>query len=140
MLFDGLDEINQTKRADVYKFVEDIVGQYPSIKVLLTARNSVKDCINCESADYEILPMRIESIKEFIVYWHRSVLRKDAIEQDQEIDKLQYNLKKKIVESPSLRALVKNPLLCAMICALNYVNNEQLPEGKMELYENVARC
>ncbi len=135
LLFDGLDEINQTKRADVYKFVEDIVGQYPSIKVLLTARNSVKDCINCESADYEILPMRIESIKEFIVYWHRSVLRKDAIEQDQEIDKLQYNLKKKIVESPSLRALVKNPLLCAMICALNYVNNEQLPEGKMELYE-----
>lgn len=135
LLFDGLDEINQTKRADVYKFVEDIVEQYPYIKVLLTARNSVKDCINCESIDYEILPMGIESIKEFILYWHRAVLRKDAIEKDQEIDKLQYNLKRKIVESPSLRALVKNPLLCAMICALNYVNNEQLPEGKMELYE-----
>lgn len=135
LLFDGLDEINQTKRADVYKFVEDIVEQYPYIKVLLTARNSVKDCIYCKSVDYEILPMRIESIKRFIVYWHRSVLRKDAIEQDQEIDRLQYNLKKKIVESSSLKALAKNPLLCAMICALNYVNNEQLPEGKMELYE-----
>ncbi len=135
LLFDGLDEVNQAKRAEVYKFVEDIVEQYPYIKVLLTARNSVKDCINCESIDYEILPMRIESIKEFIVYWHRSVLRKDAIEKDQEIDRLQYNLKKKIVESSSLKALAKNPLLCAMICALNYVNNEQLPEGKMELYE-----
>lgn len=135
LLFDGLDEINQAKRSDVYSFVEDIVERYPYIKVLLTARNSVKDCMNCESVDYEILPMRIDSIKKFIVYWHRSVLRKDAIEKDREIDRLQYNLKNKIVESPPLKALAKNPLLCAMICALNYVNNEQLPEGKMELYE-----
>lgn len=135
LLFDGLDEINQTKRVEVYKFIEDMVEQYPYIKVLLTARNSVKDCIYCNSVEYEILPMRIESIKEFIVYWHRAVLRKDAIENDQEIDKLQYNLKKKIIESSSLKALAKNPLLCAMICALNYVNHEQLPEGKMELYE-----
>ncbi|MDE5539371.1 MAG: NACHT domain-containing protein, partial [Bacilli bacterium] len=135
LLFDGLDEINQMKRADVYKFVEDIVEQYPYIKVLLTARNSVKDCMNCESVDYEILPMKIENIKEFVVYWHRSVLRKDAIISDQEIDRLQFNLKKKIVGSPSLKTLARNPLLCAMICALNCVNNEQLPEGKMELYE-----
>lgn len=135
LLFDGLDEINPMKRREVYKFVEDIIEQYPEIKVLLTARNSVKDCINCESADYEILPMKTENIKEFVVYWHKSVLRKDAIVNDQEIDRLQYNLKKKIVENSSLKALATNPLLCAMICALNYVNNEQLPEGKMELYE-----
>lgn len=135
LLFDGLDEINHVKRLEVYKFVEDIVERYPKIKVLLTARNSVKDCIDCESTDYEILPMKMENIKKFVVYWHRSVLRKDAIINDQEIDRLQFNLKKKIVESPSLKILAKNPLLCAMICALNYVNNEQLPEGKMELYE-----
>lgn len=40
-----------------------------------------------------------------------------------------------IIENPSLKILAKNPLLCAMICALNYVNNGQLPENKMELYE-----
>ncbi len=135
LLFDGLDEINHMKRLEVYAFIEDIVDRYPQIKVLLTARNSVKDCIACESVDYEIIPMKIENIKEFIVYWHRSVLRKDAIINDQEIDKLQFELKKKIIESPSLKILAKNPLLCAMICALNYVNNEQLPESKMELYE-----
>ena len=135
LLFDGLDEINQAKRLEIYNFVENIIKQYPQIKILLTARNSVKDCIDCESVDYEILPMTIENIKEFIVYWHRSVLRKDAIIMDQEIDRLQFNLKKKIVESPSLKVLAKNPLLCAMICALNYVNKEQLPMDKMDLYE-----
>lgn len=135
LLFDGLDEINQMKRLDVYKFVEDIVENNPRIKILLTARNSVKDCLNCDCTDYEIMPMNAENIKKFIVYWHRSVLRKDAIVSDQEIDRLQFYLKKKILESPSLKILAKNPLLCAMICALNYINNEQLPEGKMELYE-----
>ena len=135
LLFDGLDEINQMKRLDVYKFVEDIVEQNPRMKILLTARNSVKDCLNCDCTDYEIMPMNAENIKKFIVYWHRSVLRKDAIVSDQEIDRLQFHLKKKILESPSLKILAKNPLLCAMICALNYINNEQLPEGKMELYE-----
>lgn len=135
LLFDGLDEINQMNRSEVYKFIEDIVEQYPLIKILLTARNSVKDCIDCKSVDYEILPMKAENIKRFVEYWHRSVLRKDAIVKDQEIDRLQFNLKKKILESPSLKALARNPLLCAMICALNYVNSEQLPEGKMELYE-----
>lgn len=135
LLFDGLDEINQMKRLEVYKFIEDIVEKNSEIKILLTARNSVKDYLNCNYIDYEIMPMNAESIKEFIVYWHRSVLRKDAIVNDQEIDRLQFHLKKKILESPSLKILAKNPLLCAMICALNYVNNEQLPEGKMELYE-----
>lgn len=135
LLFDGLDEISYAKRKETYDFIEDIIENYPQIKILLAARNSVKDCIDCESVDYEILPMKIENIKEFIVYWHRSVLRKDAIIKDEEIDRLQYNLKQRIVESQPLKALARNPLLCAMICALNYVNNEQLPEDKMELYE-----
>lgn len=135
LLFDGLDEISQIKRENVYKDIEGIVNQYPQIKILLTARNSVKDWIDCESINYEILPMKIDNIKKFIAYWHRSVLRKDAIINDQEIDRLKFNLMRKIVDSPSLKALAKNPLLCAMICALNYVNNEQLPEDKMALYE-----
>lgn len=135
LLFDGLDEINQIKREEVYRNIEGIVSQYPQAKILLTARNSVKDQIDCESTYYEILPMKTENIKEFIEYWHRSVLRKDAIVDDEEIDRLQYHLKNKIVNSPSLKLLAKNPLLCAMICALNYVNNEQLPEDKMALYE-----
>ena len=33
LLFDGLDEINQMKRLDVYKFVEDIVEQNPRMKI-----------------------------------------------------------------------------------------------------------
>ena len=117
-------------RKETYNFIERTLKLYPKIKILLTARNSVHDRLSCNSAEYEIMPMRTENIKKFITYWHMSVLRKDAVVADQEIDRLQFNLKKKIMDTPSLKVLAKNPLLCAMICALNYVNREQLPEDK----------
>ena len=135
LLFDGLDEITQKNRMDTYYFIEGIVEQHPQIKVLLTSRNSVNDYLNCTTAYYEIVPMKIHNIKKFISYWHKSVLRKDAVIQDNEINRLQSNLKHKIVESQPLKMLARNPLLCAMICALNFINDEQLPEDKMELYE-----
>lgn len=135
LLFDGLDEISQVRRDKTYDFIEDIVKQNPKIKVLLTARNSVHDELDCNSTSYEIMPMKTGNIKEFIRYWHRSVLRQDALADDEEIKKLQENLFLKIIESQALKTLARNPLLCAMICALNFVNEEQLPNDKMELYD-----
>ena len=134
LLFDGFDEIAIDKRIKTYDFIEDILKKYPEIKILMTARNSVKDDIE-GNIYYEIVPMRIENIKKFILYWHKAVLQKDAIDDDEKIEKIQYELLSNIIENPSLKMLAKNPLLCAMICALNYVNNGQLPENKMELYE-----
>lgn len=135
LLFDGLDEISKARRDEIFSYIEDTTKKYPKIKILLTARNSVKDDINCTKSCYEIMPMKMDRIKDFIEYWHESVLRHDAIIEDNEIEHLQYKLKQRIVESQSLKDLAHNPLLCAMLCALNYVNNEQLPENKMQLFE-----
>lgn len=138
LLFDGLDEIHQKKREDIYDFIEHIVKRYPQIKILLTARNSVKDIIS-NSAEYEILPMNMSNISKFILYWHKSILWNDAIVKDQKIETLQRNLIKCISENHSLKILARNPLLCAMICALNYTDNEKLPRNKMDLYEECCK-
>lgn len=135
LLFDGFDEISITKREDIYTYIEELTKKYPKIKILLTARNSVRDNIECTKTCYEIVPMKMERIKEFVEYWHKSVLRHNAIESDEEINDLKNNLICKIVENPSLKDLAKNPLLCALLCALNYINNKQLPENKMQLFE-----
>ena len=135
LLFDGLDEISVTKRGETYSFIEDIVKKYPKMKILLTSRNSVNDSFACDNITYEIVPMKMENIKKFILYWHKSVLWRGAVVGDEEINRLQHKLIMKIVENQPLKALAKNPLLCAMICALNFVNKEQLPNDKMELYD-----
>lgn len=135
LLFDGFDEISQKRREDTYSFVVDLVEKNSDIKVLMTARNSVNDLLEFDSAYFEIMPMKIDNIKKFITYWHDAVLRKDAIIPDQEIGKLCQKLICKIIESKALKSLAKNPLLCAMICALNFTNDEYLPDDKMQLYE-----
>lgn len=135
LLVDGLDEISKERRNEVFNKIEDMIQKYPEIKILLTSRNSVKEKLKCKIMYYEIMPMKMDRIKNFIEYWHESVLRNDAIAEDYEIEHLQGALIRKIVENQSLKDLAKNPLLCAMLCALNYVNNEQLPDNKMQLYE-----
>lgn len=139
ILIDGLDEIAENRRENTYEFIENLIEKYPKIKTLVTARNSVKNQLNCYSKRYEIIPMKIENIKRFIFYWHRSVLHSDAIVEDGEIRSLQNNLISKITSSSPLKLLARNPLLCAMICALHYVNNQHLPENKMDLYESCCK-
>lgn len=139
ILLDGLDEITEDKRTEVFDFVENLSAKHPRIKILLTARNSVENELNCFCRRYEISPMNMENIKKFIFYWHRAVLYSEAIVEDRKIRALQNNLIAKITQTSSLKLLARNPLLCAMICALNFVNYEHLPENKMELYESCCK-
>ena len=139
ILIDGLDEVTEEKREDTYEFIETLLEKNPKIKILLTARNSVESDVDCIKRKYEISPMKMKNIKKFIFYWHRSVLHSDAIVEDGEIRRLQNSLITKISNSSSLKLLARNPLLCAMICALNYVNNQHLPENKMDLYESCCK-
>ena len=139
ILIDGLDEITENKRDKTYDFIENLLEKYPKTKILVTTRNSIENNVDCFNRRYEISPMKIKNIKNFIFYWHRSILHSDAIVEDGEIRELQNNLIVKITNSSSLKLLARNPLLCAMICALNYVNNQHLPENKMDLYESCCR-
>lgn len=135
ILIDGLDEIEQNKRESTFEFIEDLEEKYEDIKIIITARNSVTNDLKCLNVTYEIKPMNMENIKEFVKYWHRSVLYNDAVIEDETIVQLQTNLDSQIACNSALKNLATNPLLCAMLCAINYVNNQQLPENKMEIYK-----
>ncbi len=135
ILIDGLDEIEQNKRENTFEFIEDIKEKYEDIKIIITARNSVNNDLRCINATYEIKPMNMENIKKFVLYWHRSVLYNDAVVEDEKIVQLQTNLVSQIACNAALKNLARNPLLCAMLCAINFVNNQQLPENKMEIYK-----
>ena len=139
ILIDGLDEVSENRRDDVYDFVEELVKKYPKIRIILTARNSVREEGAFYEKRYEICPMKMNNIKKFIRYWHRAILHDDAIIDDREIKQLENNLIGRIGNSPALKNLAKTPLLCAMLCALNYINEQHLPENKMELYESCCK-
>ena len=89
ILVDGLDEVSENRRDDVYDFVERLLEKYPKIKIILTARNSVREEVSFYEKRYEICPMKMSNIKKFIRYWYRTILHDDAVVDDRKIKQLE---------------------------------------------------
>src|SRR5258707_4616707 len=84
----------------------------------------------------ELQPMELPEIDAFIDNWHRAV--REELHEEEEKTELQFlakQLKEEVRHSRSKRNLATNPLLCAMLCALNRDRRQQLPSDRIELYE-----
>src|SRR5262249_30206964 len=51
-----------------------------------------------------------------------------------ELERYRVTLLDRVPTTPQLRSLATNPLLCAMLCALNRDRRTQLPQDRVELY------
>jgi predicted NACHT family NTPase len=83
--------------------------------------------------------MQPDNIKQFIEFWHRSVLIDKHLETVEFANNMVKKLVEKINSNEPIKKLASNPLLCAMICALNYTTDSLLPTGKPELYEECCK-
>lgn len=139
LLLDGLDEITPYERENIYSFVEDLVDEIRSkkktkSKIVITTRPYVEDSFEINHGNYSILRMNTKNIEKFVLYWHRTIMGDDS-EGDAKARVLVDNIK----TSSSLKSIAGTPLLCAMICALNYVSNETIPTNRNELYEKCCQ-
>ena len=83
--------------------------------------------------------MTREKIDQFLEYWHGAVLvDKLGVEKD-EASRYMKKLSLQIDNSESIRRMVTNPLLCAMICALHYKNGSIISTERNELYDDCCK-
>lgn len=140
LLFDGLDEICEENRNKVYEEIEQICKAWQiekkerKSKIVVTSRMYVEDELECEHCFFEIMRMKMPNISKFVKYWHNTIL-KDISEEPDKINEYSQNVIDNITKSQSLRTISGTPLLCAMICALGYLNNKIIPTNKLELYD-----
>lgn len=138
LLVDGLDEVENTKRIEVYKWLEGLIYRY-NMKIILTTRPGVEECndyiYDFEFKPYSISSMTFKSISKFIEHWHRAVLG----EKCDKIKELSSVLFSKIKNNSSVYKLASNPLMCALICALHHDRNMMLPVNRTSLYEECTR-
>lgn len=138
-LIDGFDEIRECDRAKILNWIEELDTHHKCIKVF-TARPQVKERpVTDKLLEMKILPMGRERIRKFIEYWHRAVLEEQLRVDKDNAEKIANSLTEKIMQSEALFRLASNPLLCAMICALHYGNDMNLPTNKRELYEECCK-
>lgn len=138
-LIDGFDEISERDRERILDWIEGFDIHHKCIKVF-TARPQVKERpVNGKLLEMKILPMGRDRIRKFIEYWHRAVLEEQLRVDKDDAKRISHKLTERIMQSDALFKLASNPLLCAMICALHYGNEMNLPTNKRELYEECCK-
>ncbi|MFL5698561.1 MAG: NACHT domain-containing protein, partial [Ktedonobacteraceae bacterium] len=139
ILIDGLDEISASKREEVRLWLKELAGLYPQARFIVTSRPPAieEGWMDHEGfSDAELQPMQLSDISMFIDHWHKAVREElHSDEEKAELGPLAQHLKNEVRHSHAIRNLATNPLLCAMLCALNRERGRQMPKDRIELYE-----
>jgi hypothetical protein len=141
VMVDGIDEVTESRRDEVRRWVKELADTFPAIRLIITSRPHAVEEGWLESEGFgeaDLQPMDTASIDRFIDHWHEAVAQEVKEEEEVAIlQRLAQNLKARLIGNRAVRRLATNPLLCGVICALHRDTNEQLPEDRLDLYE---RC
>ena len=139
VLIDGFDEVKAEDRDNVLNWIDDLTRRYPKIRIVVTSRPQVGKRISRKFTQYRLLPLTREKVDQFLEYWHTAVLIDKLDVDKEEADRYMKKLSVQIDNSESIRKMVTNPLLCAMICALHFKNGSIMSTERNELYDDCCK-
>ncbi|MEV6398683.1 NACHT domain-containing protein [Streptomyces sp. NPDC051907] len=136
LLVDGIDEVAPAEREYVRRWLADLLAAYPANVCVATSRPSAVAeswLANLGFTEFALAPMTMDDVRSHIVKWHEAVAseHKDGAVIDSHLD----GLLAAVATNPGLRDLVTNPLMCALVCAVNYDRRGVLPHRRKELYD-----
>jgi hypothetical protein len=129
LLFDGLDEVNSSKRPEVVGKIKGFLRQYDCWAVI-TCRTAVYNYEFNEVVNQtlEIQPFTDQDIQSFLYSWRMMPAGKSP-------QQLFFSLNDK----PSIKALARNPLLLTMIVILySDLKTFELPYSRADFYKNAV--
>ena len=149
VLVDGVDEVPShavgpgqhepvTLRSDIDAWITDLVTAYPRARFVVTSRlSAVPDgwLRRAEFETFDLLPMGPNGIRDLVERWHDAVSRDVPSTQTEVLQQYRGWLPNVIARRAELRRLAATPLLCALICALNWDRRMELPTDRAGIYE-----
>ena len=139
VLIDGIDEVPESFRPSIMDWLDKVVSFYPAAHYLVTSRPAALDTHQRHHLErLEFTPARLEpmtptQVDEFIDRWHEAALETAPADGPFIADRA-LELKTSLLRRRNLSRLATNPLMCAMLCALNRNHNSNLPPGRIALY------
>ena len=132
ILLDGLDEIvEQGKRHEIVKKIENFMGRYDQNRVMITSRPAGyrRDFFRAEEFPHCWLqPFDDKKINAFIENWYNS-----RTPDPEEAKLRKEDIKKAFDKNPRLQLLARNPLLLTIITLIHRYQ-AQLPKERYKLY------
>ncbi len=139
VLVDGVDEVPLRLRARTEAWLKSLVTAFPRARYVVTTRPSAvsEDWLAGRGfVAHSLLPMEREGVRAFVAHWHGSArLGCLSPEERARLDAYEASLLSAVTSRRDLGRLATNPLMCALLCALNRDRRMQLPRARKELYD-----
>ncbi|MCX5379103.1 NACHT domain-containing NTPase [Streptomyces sp. NBC_00091] len=139
VLIDGVDEVPQRLRTRTETWLRSLVSAFPKARYVVTTRPSAvpEDWLAGQGfTPHSLLPMEREDVAAFVAHWHRAARAEcGAGPAGEDLDAYEAALLEAVSARRDLGRLATNPLMCALLCALNRDRRMQLPRARKELYD-----
>ncbi|MFJ4318647.1 NACHT domain-containing protein [Streptomyces lavendulae] len=135
VLIDGVDEVPQRLRSRTETWLRSLVSAFPKARYVVTTRPSAvpEDWLAGQGfVPHSLLPMEREDVGAFIGHWHRAA---GTGCPGEDLHAYETSLREAVTARRDLGRLATNPLMCALLCALNRDRRMQLPRARKELYD-----
>ncbi|MFC9825440.1 NACHT domain-containing protein [Streptomyces erythrochromogenes] len=135
VLVDGVDEVPQRLRTRTEVWLRSLIAAFPKARYVVTTRPSAvpEDWLAGQGfTPHSLLPMELDDIRAFVSHWHRAA-RAECPGED--LDAYEASLLEAVSARRDLARLATNPLMCALLCALNRDRRMHLPRARKELYD-----
>lgn len=137
VLVDGVDEVPVRLRQRTREWLKRLIAAYPMARYVVTTRPSAvpEDWLERQGfSAHTLLPMEREDVRAFIAHWHDAA-RRESPAEGALLDTYEQSLRRAVSSRRDLGRLATNPLMCALLCALNRDRRMQLPRARKELYD-----
>jgi flagellar biosynthesis GTPase FlhF len=147
VLVDGVDELPSDRRNAMLARLAELVHTFPASRYIVSSRPPAlkeqlwpqwKEWVETEGfVTTSLHDMDSLLVATFIDQWHSALAASiNDVDEQKKINAHAPNLKSLLNGRPPLRRLAKNPLLCAMICALYQERLQNLPNERLTLYQD----
>jgi NACHT N-terminal Helical domain 1/NACHT domain len=142
VLVDGLDEVAPGEPRDAARtWLEELIAAFPSAHYIVTSRPAAASEQWTQLSEFSVAavqPMDVADVRRFVKKWHDAMRLTFPGEDEEEQGRIgseERALLAAIDEDRLLRSLTENPLLCALLCALNRDRRGNLPRQRMAIYQ-----
>ncbi|OLE26195.1 MAG: hypothetical protein AUG49_08705 [Catenulispora sp. 13_1_20CM_3_70_7] len=139
ILVDGVDELPADERASVREWIRGLLTAYPQVSMVVTSRPSAATRRWLAQQDFTAVSlerMGPSDVRQLVAHWHSAVRDSGDIPcTEAELPEYERQLLAQLDANQHLQGLATNPLLCAMLCALNLDRRMTFPRNRMDLYK-----
>lgn len=139
LLVDGVDELPAERRSRVRSWLRDLLVEYPDVLVVVTSRPPAAPTRWLDAESFTTLTLERlapADVRALIDQWHRAARTSPSLPcPPNDLPRFEQALLTHLAANRHVHRLAGNPLLAAMLCALNLDRKSQLPPDRMGIYQ-----